>query len=89
MDADAWIHTIESRFALLKPPFPEQRKAIFAAELLRGAARLWWDDLVSMQPTGHVFSWQDFWTAFRAHHIPKGRMDRKLSEFLEFTQGSH
>jgi hypothetical protein len=42
-----------------------------------------------MQPTGHVISWEEFRTAFRAHHIPEGLMERKLNEFLALTQGTH
>ena len=36
----------------------------------------------------YVFSWADFRTAFRAYHIPKGILDRKLNEFLALVQGS-
>ena len=88
LDADAWIRIIESRFVLLTHPCSAQRRAIFAAEQLRGEARLWWDDLVSMQPAAHIFTWEEFRTAFRAHHIPRGLLDRKLNEFLALTQGS-
>jgi predicted PolB exonuclease-like 3'-5' exonuclease len=42
-----------------------------------------------MQPTGHVISWEEFQSAFRAHHIPEGLMERKLNEFLALTQGTH
>jgi hypothetical protein len=28
-----------------------------------------------MQPDGHVISWEEFWNAFRAHHIPEGQME--------------
>jgi hypothetical protein len=41
-----------------------------------------------MQPGGHVISWEEFRTAFRAHHIPEGLMERKLNEFLTLTQGT-
>jgi hypothetical protein len=41
-----------------------------------------------MQPDGHVISWEEFRTAFRAHHIPEGLMERKLNEFLALTQGT-
>jgi hypothetical protein len=42
-----------------------------------------------MQPDGHVISWVEFQNAFRAHHIPKGLMERKLNEFLALIQGTH
>jgi hypothetical protein len=42
-----------------------------------------------MQPDGHVVTWEEFKDAFRAHHILKGLIERKLNEFLALTQGSH
>jgi hypothetical protein len=41
-----------------------------------------------MQPVGHVVTWEEFRTAFRAHHIPKGLIEWKLNEFLALTQGT-
>jgi hypothetical protein len=41
-----------------------------------------------MQPAGHVVTWDEFRTAFRAHHIPEGLIERKLNEFLTLTQGT-
>jgi hypothetical protein len=41
-----------------------------------------------MQPDGHVISWEEFRTAFRAHYIPEGLMEQKLNEFLALTQGT-
>jgi hypothetical protein len=41
-----------------------------------------------MQPEGHVVTWEEFRTAFRAHHIPEGLIERKLNEFLALTQGT-
>jgi hypothetical protein len=41
-----------------------------------------------MQPDSHVISWEEFWTAFRAHHIPERLMERKLNEFLALTLGN-
>jgi hypothetical protein len=42
-----------------------------------------------MQPAGHVISWDEFRTAFRAHYIPEGLLEWKLNEFLALTQGSN
>jgi hypothetical protein len=88
LDADAWLRTIESKFALLTIPCANSSKAHFAAQQLRGAARIWWDNYCAMQPAGHVISWEQFWTAFRAYHIPEGLMERKLNEFLVVTQST-
>jgi hypothetical protein len=87
LDADAWLRTIESKFALTIP-CADSSKAHFAAQQLRGAARIWWDNYCAMQPDGHVISWEEFRNAFRAHHIPEGLLERKLNEFLALTQGT-
>ena len=42
-----------------------------------------------MLPADHVVTWEEFRTAFRAHHIPEGLLERKLNEFLVLTQGNH
>jgi hypothetical protein len=82
LDADAWLHIIESKFALLTIPCADSSKASFAAQQLRGAARIWWDNFYAMQPAGHVISWDEFRTAFRAHYIPEGLLERKLNKDL-------
>jgi hypothetical protein len=61
---------------------------LFTAQQLRGTARLWWDQFHAMQPADHVVTWDEFRTAFRAHHIPEGLIERKLNEFLSLTQGT-
>jgi hypothetical protein len=88
LDADAWLHTIESKFTLLTIPCADSSKAHFATQQLRGAARIWWDNYCTMQPAGHVISWEEFRSAFRAHHILEGLMEWKLNEFLALTQGT-
>jgi hypothetical protein len=88
IDADAWLRTIESKFALLSAPCSDVNKALFAAQQLRGTARIWWDHYYAMQPAGHVVTWDEFRTAFRVHHIPEGLIERKLNEFLTLTQGT-
>jgi hypothetical protein len=88
LDADAWLRTIESKFALLSAPCSDENKALFAAQQLCGTARIWWDHYHAMQSTGHVITWDEFWTVFRAHHILEGLNERKLNEFLNLTQGT-
>jgi hypothetical protein len=88
LDADAWLRTIESKFALLTIPCADSNKAYFAAQQLHGAARIWWDNYCAMQTDGHVISWEEFCKAFRAHHIPEGLVERKQNEFLALTQGT-
>jgi hypothetical protein len=89
LDADAWLHTMESKFALLTIPCADSSKAHFAAQQLHGVARIWWDNYCAMQLDGHVISWEEFRNAFRTHHIPEGLMERKLNEFLALTQDNH
>jgi hypothetical protein len=88
LNADAWLRTIESKFALLSAPCSDDNKALYTAQQLRGTARIWWDHYYAMQPAGHVVAWEEFRTAFRAHHIPEGLIVRKLNEFLNLTQGT-
>jgi hypothetical protein len=88
LDADAWLRTIESKFALLSAPCSDENKVLFAAQKLRGTACIWWDNYHAMQAAGHVVTWDEFRTAFRAHHIPEGLIERKLNEFLNLTQGT-
>ena len=88
LDADAWIRTTESMFSLLVVPCSDVNKALFAAQQLHGTARLWWDHYNSLFPDDHIITWDEFKTAFRAHHIPAGLMERKLNEFLDLTQGT-
>ena len=40
LEADAWIHTIEEKFSILN--CTEMDKAAFAAQQLRGPAKMWW-----------------------------------------------
>ena len=88
LDADAWLQTIESKFSLLPLPCFEANKTLFAAQQLRGTARILWDNYRATLPADHVVLWDEFRTAFRAHHIPEGLMDRKMNEFLALTQGT-
>jgi hypothetical protein len=69
--------------------FPDDAKARFAAQQLRGPARTWWDHFHARLPIGHEVTWEEFKTAFRGHHILAGILDRKLNEFLALTQGTH
>ena len=46
------------------------------------------DHYHDMLPADHVVTWDEFKTAFRAHHIPAGLLERKFNEFLALTQGS-
>jgi hypothetical protein len=88
LDADVWLHVVESKFPLLTGDCPDKAKARFAAQQLRGPARTWWDHFRAMLPADREVSWEEFKTTFRGHHIPAGILDRKLNEFLALNQGT-
>jgi len=87
LEADSWLRTIESKFTLHQ--YNDGDKAGFAAQQLRGPARTWWDNHVTMFPADTRFTWEQFKEAFRAHHIPAGVIRRKLTEFLALKQGNN
>jgi hypothetical protein len=88
LDADVWLHVVESKFPLLTGDCPNETKARFTAQQLRGPTQTWWDHFRAMLPADHEVSWEEFKTAFRGHHIPAGILDRKLNEFLALNQGT-
>ena len=83
MDSDNRVQVRATSSAM-----PQRDKALFAAQQLRESARLWWDHFTTMLPKNHIVTWQEFRTAFRAHHVPEGLIERKLNEFLALTQGT-
>jgi hypothetical protein len=88
LDVDVWLCVVESKFPLLTVDCPDDTKAHFAAQQLRGPAQTWWDHFRAMLPANHEVSWEEFKTAFRGHHIVAGILDRKLNEFLALNQGT-
>ena len=88
LDAEACLRTIESKIALLLVPCSEANKSLFAAQQLCGTIRIWWDNYHAMLPADHIITWEEFRTAFKAHHIPERLLERKLNEFLALTQGN-
>ncbi|WVZ84310.1 hypothetical protein U9M48_031357 [Paspalum notatum var. saurae] len=42
-----------------------------------------------MQQQGHVITWEELRTAFRAHYIPASLMEQKQRKFRELKQGNH
>jgi hypothetical protein len=89
LDADVWLMVVESKFPLIIGACPDAAKTRFAAQQLRGPARIWWDNFLAMLPVDRMVTWEEFKTAFRGHHIPTGILDRKLNEFLTLTQVTH
>ena len=50
LEADAWIRTIEDKFGILN--CTERDKAAFAAQQLRGPAKIWWVNHKALLPAG-------------------------------------
>jgi hypothetical protein len=88
LDADVWLQVVESKFPLLTGDCPDDTKACFAAQQLRGPARTWWDHFCAMLLADREVSLEEFKTTFRGHHIPAGILDRKLNGFLALNQGT-
>ena len=85
LEADDWLRALERKFSALHVPDAEHVN--FATYLLSGSAGAWWESHMSMSAAGHVFSWAEFRTAFRAPFIPKADMDQKRNEFPDLNQG--
>ena len=87
LEVDAWIRTIEDKFSILD--CSEMNKTAFAAQQLRGPAKIWWDNHKALLPANAHPTWDEFVAAFRAHHIPTSLMRRKMAEFLALKQGNN
>jgi hypothetical protein len=59
LDADVWLRVIESKFPLLTGDCPDDTKARFAEQQLRGPTQTWWDHFRSMLPVDREVSWED------------------------------
>jgi hypothetical protein len=88
LDADVWLRVVESKFPLLTGDCPDDTKACFATQQLRGPARTWWDHFRAILPANHEVSWVEFKTSLRGHRIPAGILDHKLNELLALNQGT-
>jgi hypothetical protein len=55
----------------------------------RGAAGTWWASYIATLPDDHHVPWDEFCTAFHAHHLSTGLLRSKLKEFLDLEQGNH
>jgi hypothetical protein len=77
-DADVWLRVVESKFPLPTGDCPDDAKARFAAQQLRGPTRTWWDHFRAMLPADREVSWEEFKTTFKWHHIPAIILDGKM-----------
>jgi hypothetical protein len=84
LEANHWLHTIESKFELLN--CTENQKTLFVAQQLLGDARAWWVSFTATRPANQV-QWAEFREAFCAKHILAGIMRRNHREFMDLQQG--
>ena len=87
LEADVWIRTIEDKFSILN--CTKVNKIAFAAQQLRGPAKIWWVNHKALLPANMHLTWNEFVAAFKAHHIPTSLMRRKMVEFLALKQGNN
>jgi hypothetical protein len=85
LEADHWLHTVESKLDLLN--CTENQKTLFASQQLLGDARAWWASFTATRPANQV-QWVEFRDAFHAQHIPVGIMKSKHCEFMGLQQGN-
>src|SRR3954464_2367127 len=85
LDADDWLRSIERE--LQAGHVADGDKVNYDTYHLEGAASSWWENYLNMRTAGPPTTWNEFCTAFREHHIPKGLMDCKREEFCNLTQG--
>jgi hypothetical protein len=84
-EADQWLHTIESKFGLLR--CMEVQMTLFAMQQLCGDASAWWANYTVTRPVYYQLRWTKFYSAFHAHYIPASMMRRKRQEFKDLKQG--
>jgi hypothetical protein len=87
LEADNWFCTTESKFGLLH--YTEYQKTLYAAQQLRGTAGACWASYIATLPDDHHVPWDEFCTAFYAHHLSAGLRCSKLKELLDLEQGNH
>jgi hypothetical protein len=57
LEADSWLHTVETKFDLLN--CTENQKTLYAAQQLLGDARAWWASFTATRPANQV-QWAEF-----------------------------
>jgi hypothetical protein len=72
---------MESMFGLLH--CTEYQRTLYAAQQLRGSVEDWWASYITALPTDHHVKWDEFRTAFHAHHLSVGLLRTKKKEFLD------
>jgi hypothetical protein len=79
LEADHWLHVIESKFGLLR--CTEMQKTHHCAVVA------WWANYAATRHTDYQVLWTEFHSAFRAHYFPADVMGLKRQEFMDLKQG--
>jgi hypothetical protein len=87
LEANHWLRVTEPKLGLLH--YTELQKTLFALQQLCGSASAWWASYTAALPVDHHAPWDEFCTAFHAHHLPAGLLCSKLKEFWDLEQGNH
>jgi hypothetical protein len=85
LEAEHWLHVIESKFGLLR--YPEVQKNLFTAQQLRGDASVLWTNYTITRPTDYQVMWIEFYSVFHTHYIPTGMMRKKHQKFMDLKLG--
>jgi hypothetical protein len=86
MDAEDWLTDTERKLKTVGCSKEEMVR--YATYLLTGPAVSWWENIIAIHPTTHVFSWEEFKEKFCEHHVPESIMELKRQEFEKPEQGS-
>jgi hypothetical protein len=84
MDADDWLRDTERKLKTVR--CNDEEKVRYATYLLSGLAASWWDNVILIQPSGNVFTWDEFKKKFREAQVPKSIMELKRREFETLKQ---
>ncbi|XP_071685453.1 uncharacterized protein [Lolium perenne] len=84
MDADDWLRDTERKLKTVR--CNDEEKVRYATYLLSGLAASWWDNVILIQPSGHVFTWDEFKKKFREAQVPESIMELKRREFETLKQ---
>jgi hypothetical protein len=84
MDADDWLRDTERKLKTVR--CNDEEKVRYATYLLSGLAASWWDNMILIQPSGHVFTWDEFKKKFREAQVPESIMELKRREFETLKQ---
>lgn len=84
--AVAWLAGMDEIWEVFE--CPDERKTIFAAHKLSGAARTWWENLSYFRTSKEPLLWKDFKTRFEAHYIHNATKKKKAEEFIRLQQGN-